>query len=175
MTSFEDVLAKAEGRPESTVSLCLAANLVAQHQQLERDLAVASDKAMSLGEPAPRKAIATRIAELERQMADASAEFRLRAMAPLEWTRFLRTQPTPSKDESEEDWDNRWYEWTLSLVAAVCYEPAMTPEQVGQLVPNLSASQWANLADAAMALNSRRESIPFSAAASALTATSGGE
>lgn len=175
MTSFDEIMAMAEGRPEDTVSLCLAASLVGRHRQLEVALRGASTEALSLGEPAPAKAIAAQLTDLERQMNAASVPFKLRAMSPLEWTRFRRTGPEPVKDESEEDWDNRWHLWVCALVAAVCYDPVMTPEQVEQLVPNLSPSQWATLSDSALALNARRESIPFSAAASALTATSDDE
>jgi hypothetical protein len=108
--------------------------------------------------------------DLRQRMRAASVPFRVRAMPPREWQRFYAARPVRGKAEAEDAWADRYYRWVTELVSASVTDPAMTPEQVDQLVQVLSGKQWDDLSEACWAINGHSVSIPFSAAASALIA-----
>jgi hypothetical protein len=175
VTNIDDVLAQAK-LPEDTVPICLRADLAAEYKRLERDLKGASTEAVSLAEPAPAKSIAKRMEELHAQMRAAETPFNLRALPSQEWAELYGRLPKRGKDEPEEEFRRtKSYPWFAELVARTVIDPAMTVDQVGQLVAVISGGQWNTLADACWTLNAEKEQIPFSVAAFALTAASGVE
>lgn len=171
MTDIAEILARAK-LPEDTVTLCVRADLVAEFEQLETRLRTASRVATSLAEPAEATAIARRMEELRAEMVDSQVEFHLRAwparrFAPI---RDALKAMQPGKDETEEQWADRWHAAICDLVSKAVIEPQMTPEQVAQLADALSDAQWQQLSDAAWNVNSSKLPIPFSVAASATLA-----
>lgn len=168
MTSFDEILESAR-RPEDVVPLCLRGDLVAEFRRLEQDLAGASTVAVSLGERAPAKVIAERMQALRAEMAEAAVPVRIRALEPRAWSDFHATRPTKTAGEDQALFDDRWHAWICDMVARTVVDPPCTAEQVEQLVPRLSHRQWKDLTDACWLINAGEVSIPFSAAASALT------
>lgn len=172
MKTIDEILASAR-RPEDTVPICTRGDLVSQWQALERRLEHAPTAPANLGERAEATVIAEQMAELREQMADAEEQFHLRALPPRQWVKFHATFPVKGKDETDDDYSDRIYAWTCKAVSLTCVQPAMTPEQVDELVPLLSTRQWVGLSNGAVMLNTGEISLPFSVAASALTQDSG--
>lgn len=171
--SIDEILATAR-RPEDTVPICLRGDLVSAFHELERRLPVAATVAANLGERAEVSVIAEQMQALREEMAEAEVPFLLRALPPKQWTKFHLTHPNEKgKDETPEAFEERVYRWTCEAVALTCVEPAMTPEQVDELVPLLSTRQWFDLYQRAITLNTGDVSVPFSEAASELTRRTG--
>lgn len=168
MTSFDEILADAK-RPELPVHLCLRGDLVGQHRDLELRLQSASRVAPNLKERSEASVLAEQIRDLEAQIAASKRTFWLRAMDPRDWSDFWAEKPERGKEEEEAAFKGRWYVWVCQLVSKCAFDPVMTPEQVDQLVPNLSGQQWDELSDTAYGLNAKGVVVPFSLAASVLT------
>lgn len=166
MTSFEDILAQAR-LPETSVSLCLRGDLDAQWRELTRKLEGASRTAASLGERSEASTIAEQILALEAEMSASTVAFTLRADTAKDWSDFQATRPT-KKDDQDETFTARWFDWVCRMVSRAAVDPVMSPEQVGQLCDRISGAQWDELSDAAWNLNSRSATVPFSYAASAM-------
>jgi hypothetical protein len=173
MKTIDEILATAR-RPEDTVRLCLRGDLVSAFQELERRLPDAATVAANLGERAEASVIAEQMQALREQMAEAEVPFLLRALPPKEWARLQLTRPGEKpKNETDDEYGDRAYQWACVIVAASSVEPAMTAEQVDELVPLLSAKQWSDLYTRSILVNTGDVSVPFSAAASELTRDSG--
>lgn len=156
---------------ETTVPLVLGGQYLEQIRQLEAQLRDAAPPA-SLAERNPATAIVEQIAALQEQMRGTEVDFRLRSMGGRAWDRFKFTQPTRAKDEDDDAFAERFFAWMCRLVSLTCVEPVMTPEQVAELVDRMPGSSWDTLSEAAWGLNSGKVSVPFSAAAYALTSGS---
>lgn len=172
MKTIDEILASAR-RPEVAVPICLRGDLVSQWQDLERRAEHASTAPTNLGERAEASVIAEQMAALHKEMADAEEPFLLRALPPRDWIKFHATYPVRGKDEADEAFSDRLYAWTCQAVALTCVQPAMTAEQVDELVPLLSARQWTELQNRTLLVNTGEVTVPFFAAASDPTPTTG--
>lgn len=164
---FDDVK-KLASRPTRIVSLCLAGELVEQIDDLERQLAQAQAPT-SLGDASPKRTIAEAILALQDQMREAMVDFHLRALPAREWSVFFADRPERKENESAEDWEPRHFAWWSEMVSRTCVDPAMTAEQVGELVDLLHHRAWAQLSTHAYLLNMGEVDVPNSVAASELT------
>ena len=173
MPTFDEVMALA-APPQDTVSLCLAGDLLAELHDLQRRLPTAPALAASLAERSPAAAIEDQIADVRQRMQAATVTFRLQRIHPRAWTTFYAGRPMRDLvEESEDAWNDRWFDWLTDLVARTCIDPVMTAEQVATLVDQLNAESWSELSEAAWALNTGKVSVPFSVAVSATTQNSG--
>jgi hypothetical protein len=170
---IEAILGEATPQ-ERTVPLLLRGDLRARWDQLEHELDAAPAEAISLGDIAPAKRVAQQMEDLREQIKAAEVPFRLRALPPREWAKFLDAKPE-RKEQTDDEWADIWHAYICQMVAVCCVEPVMSAEQVDRLVPVLSNQQWTDLSNAAWRLNSEREAVPFSVAASALTQIDGGK
>jgi hypothetical protein len=155
---------------EATVPLVLGGQYLTQIRALETELAKARDPE-SLGERNPRVAIAEQIEALRKEMAGTAVDFQLRSMPGRQWEKFKFLRPTRAKDEDEDAFVDRFFTWTCQMVSKTVTDPAMSPEQVAELVDQMPGSSWDELAEAAFDLNAGKVSVPFSAAAFAATLT----
>lgn len=164
MPSFDEVLAQA--RPKTvTVQVCLRGDLLAAHEQAERDLAEArrSDETQNAYGQAPE--IARRVQDLEAEIDKAQVEFTFTAVGQKRWTDLYVQQ---GLEEETPESDPRFISWMLEAVAASISEPAMTVDQADKLFSVLNFGQWQHLWQACLAANVQGTSVPFSAAASAV-------
>lgn len=173
MPTFDEILAQAS-LPEDTVTLCLNGVLANQVHDLERQL-LNAQAPTSLGERSQASVIAEQIEALREQMRASEVDFRLRALPGREWRKLHNRLPVRSQSSSDEEFNDRFFAWTTELVSRSCFEPAMAPEQVIDLVDRLPGSSWDALSGAAWALNAGKVNVPFSSAVSALTQISGSE
>jgi hypothetical protein len=171
--SIGDVLARAR-KPEDSVTLCLRGDIVAEYEDLKRQLAGASEAVESLGDVSPAATIRQRMADLAGEMVSESVTFRLRAMPSKDWSDLFAVMPEPPKpaegsedipDEAAAAFRDAWHNWVCTILAGTCYEPGMTTDEADQLAVALSKPQWDELTNAAYGLNTEKQTIPFSVAA----------
>lgn len=162
---FADVIAQA-ALPETSVALCLRRDLNSQWRDLERKLQTANTETASIAERSEKSIVAEQMEALRKEMAIHEVTFRLRALPALEWNRFEASLPQRNKEETAEDFlTTRFYPRVAELLSRCSVDPAMTPDQVNQLVDVISGGDWNALSTAVWALNDQREGVPFSAAA----------
>lgn len=167
MTDFEALLAKAKLR-ESTVTLCLREDLVAQYERLDAQLRTADRQPVSLGDRSPAAVIAEQMEALRQEMLAAEQTFLMRAWPARKWAAYRDSMPARQKGQTDAEYAETWHAAVCDMVSRVCVDPVMTPQQVEQLVDHLSEAQWLKLSNAAWDINSTGQAIPFSVAASAI-------
>jgi hypothetical protein len=165
---IEDLIAAATLR-ETTVPLCLAGHLVAEYEDLERQL---SDAATLVGQSlagSPRVPIAERIEELRAEMAQHLVNFRFRALGGTGWSDLLAAHPDPGRAF-------KLATFVPAAISACAIGPEMTPEQYLRLEARLSHGQREALFDAVWTLNTvAQAAVPFSLLASATASGRTGE
>ncbi|MFV2094820.1 hypothetical protein ACFHW1_04925 [Micromonospora sp. LOL_014] len=159
--------------PERTVPVCLQADLVAEHELAERQLAEATRRASdSLAGGSGMREIAERIEALRVEMQDHTIDFRLRAMPRPRWKAFIAAHPPRKDDAGKVDERDRAIGVNTetffdALVRASVVEPELDASDWDLLLDErLTDRQFDELADAAWGLNRRDVDVPFSPAAS---------
>jgi hypothetical protein len=166
VANFDDIKKKAS-LPVRVVPLCLAGELVEEHAQLERQLAELKP-ATSL-EGSGKQTILEALDAVRERMVDATVDFHLKALPARPWALFYSGMPARKEAESDEEWEPRIFAWQADMVSRVCVDPAMTADQVGELVDIIHARSWSVLANAAFMVNMGGIDIPNSVAVSDLT------
>lgn len=180
MTEFKTLLAAAK-LPERTVPICLRGDLVAEFEDLERQLEEALRTPANSAEGDGSTAIAERMEQLRAEMRDHTYPFRLRAMKRPRWHAFCAEHPPRKGDDGEIDPMDR-----VRLVNVETFYPALVRQSV--VDPVLEDAEWTllldealtdhqfgELAQAAWDLNREDVDIPFSRAAFRMTRGSGAE
>ncbi len=182
MTTFSDLLASSK-LPERSVPICLRGDLVAQHEELARQLKAAQDGARdSLDAGADVGALAERVEDLEAEMRAATYGFRLRAL-PRPKFRELINQHPPRRNDDDGKVDERdvyvgvntdtFYD---ALIRRCVVDPDLPEGQWRELLEErLTDQQYDALARAAWGINRSEVDIPFSRAASLLSRRTGAE
>lgn len=197
-----EALLRSSRRPERTVPICLRGDLVAEFEELDRQLAEETAKAKTIADTDRRLnsnpyAAAQRVAEamavLREQMAAATVAFRLRALPPARWA-ALRNEHPPRKGEDGKTLESDSVGINIDtffepLIRESIVYPALS-EQVWEMLMGraepteddpdadkrgLSDGQIDSLGGAAWWLNRREVDIPFSRAASRMMQSSGSE
>ncbi|GAA3416226.1 hypothetical protein [Streptosporangium vulgare] len=172
-SAIADIIGQVK-RPEKTVPICLAGDLQAEFEDLERDLAIARDKpaegTLAGGSNPIATTIAQQIVELRERMREHTTVFRFRGLPRKAWSDLVAE--CPPGDDAKEGADVDWETFGVALVAACVVEPTMTVEDAGQLAEVLTQAQWDSLFAAAYSVNKRDVDVPFSYAASAVLQTS---
>jgi hypothetical protein len=169
--------------PERSVPVCLQADLVAEFETAERDLAEAQRNTRdSLAAGTKVRELSERIEALRARMLEHTIDFRLRAMPRPQWRKLLAEHP-PRKntaDGSVVDDDillginsETFFD---ALLHASVVEPELDDEDWSLLLDEkLTDAQWGTLTNAAWSLNRKDVDVPFSSAASKTPASSGDE
>lgn len=164
--NIDEVLAQATPKT-TTVRVCLRGDLLAQHEQLERELAEARrlDEVENRHVEAP--GIARRLQELEAEIDKAQVEFTFAAVGQKAWTDLgAEHPPTDADREAGLDFNGRTF--PVAAIAASAVDPKMSVEHSAKLFEKLNFGQWQLLWGACLAANVEGTSVPFSAAASAV-------
>ena len=156
-------------RREVSFSLCLAGDLVAEHQALEAEL----DALMNQGgwtaapddDANPAVVLAAQILDVQKRMAEHTVDLRLRALKRAEWDGLLDAHP------AREGRDEAWNLSSLlpAIIAACLCDPEMTEAQVDDLLDVINDGQRQALGAAAFEVNQEATTVPFSERASAVT------
>jgi uncharacterized small protein (DUF1192 family) len=168
--NFKTMLAEAK-LPERTVQVCLRGDLVAAHEEAERQLEQAQ-KAQSdslagsgVGE------LADRIEALEAEMHESAVTFTLRAMARSQWRELMNSHPPRRKPDSDDVVDEDLVGLNVEtfypdLIRRCLVDPELDDEDWTALLDVLTSRQYDEIAGAAWAVNRHEVDIPFSPAAS---------
>jgi hypothetical protein len=160
--------------PEHSITLCLRGKLVAEHERLSAQLAGMSTAPTNLAGDSPGRDIADRLVQLQEEMREHEKVFSFQAVTPRGKWRVLRgKQPVRTEPVDEDAYGDQFHAWLTEVVAASSLDPVMTVEQVRRLADRLSNGQWSKLSNAAWSVNEDDQGIPFSAAASVLSRSSG--
>jgi hypothetical protein len=160
--------------PEHSVTLCLKGKLVAEHERLSAQLAGMTADPTNLAGDSPGRDLADRLVQLREEMLAHERAFSFQAVTPRGKWRVLRgKQPVRTEGIDEDAYADQFHAWLCDVVAASSLDPVMTGEQVRRLADRLSNGQWSKLSNAAWNVNEDDQGIPFSAAASVLSRSSG--
>lgn len=178
MSSIKEKLKKAK-LPERTVTLCLNGDLVAEHEQLERELSQAKKSSANSLAGDGSAEIAERIEALEAQMLEATETFVLRALPQRKvpgddrptWDELIKRNAPRRGDDGEiveEDREGLLNKATFSddMIRSCTISPEMDDEDWQNLFAALSDRQYVDLSNAAWLLNRGEINVPFSRAAS---------
>lgn len=176
MSAVSDLISQVK-RPEKTTQVCLAGDLAAEHEGLERDLQLASEQpsegggSLAGGKNPLATELAKQIMALREKMREHTVVFRFRGLPRRQYSDItVKCAPTPEAKAEGADVD--WEAFSVELVAACAIEPPMTVEEAGDLADVLTQAQWDSLVNAAFAVNKRDVDLPFSYVASAILQTS---
>jgi hypothetical protein len=163
---IEKVLASV--RPKTTtVRVCLRGDLLAQYEELERDLAEAIWLDMSENRHAEAPVIAAKVTALQEQIKTAEVEFTFTAIGQQAWTDLIVQHPAREQDTDVGlDFDASTF--PMAAVAATCTNPVMTLAQAHTLYERLNGGQWGELWQGCLRANVAGADVPFSLAASAI-------
>jgi hypothetical protein len=144
--------------PERTVPVCLKGSLVAEYEELERQLPAASRDGGSLSEPSEAVTIARRMEALRQEIAASSWTFRFRALPGTGYEELQRRHP-PRKDKQELF---NAETFPIALISACCADPPMTEDHVRRFKATVSDKQYWDVYDTAVAVNRASVDVPFS-------------
>lgn len=186
---------KAARLPECTVPICLRGDLVAEFEELERQLTESLRTPADSLEGDGSGSIAERMEELRQQMLDETTPFRLRALPKPKWRKFVGSHPPRETEDGKIDARDQALGVNVdtffdALIRRSVVDPALDEEDWLDLIGGvrkledgteeevegvLTSRQFDDLGNAAWGLNRREISIPFSPAASRMTRDSGTE
>lgn len=172
-----DAILDGAKKPETKVPLCLRSDLQVEWEKLEAELQVedrAEPQTLAKATSKRAKELAEQVRALQAEMEKATVTVTLRAMDRAPWKELQSAHP-PRKD-SAVDWrlgfnPDTYYD---ALIGASIVDPVLDEERLAKLLDRLTAGQFDNLANAAWNLNRSDVSVPFSATASRIAASSGG-
>lgn len=172
--SFTDLL-KGAKLPQTSVPVCLRADLTADFEAAERELEALTKQPRKDDSLAgsPAGVLARRIEELQQEMAAATYPFVLRALPKSKWRALVAEHP-PRKDEKgdplPEDSEVGIHRDAFldALLKVSVIDPVMTEEEWAEFVEKITDRQYSDLCDEAWFLNRGEVSVPFSRVASLL-------
>lgn len=159
---------KAATRPETSVAIPTAGHLIADHEDLDRQLEeLLRNAPKSLAGPPPEaREVAERIAEVEAGIGASVVDFRVRAMGKTAW-RKLVAEHAPRPDNEADLRAGHNVETFAEVATRKCViEPAMDQATWDDFIDNLSDGGYEQLTDAMWKVNRSSVSVPFSRAAS---------
>jgi hypothetical protein len=170
---------KAARLPERIVPICFRGDLVAEFQQLERELEEAqSSKTDSLDSGAG--ALLERMEAIQAEMRESTYDVRLRAMPHPDFMALTAKHPPRRNDDGsivDEDEGLRVNAdtfWEPFIRASIIDPELPTAGDWDEFVAGITDHQYNELGVAALNLNRGAVSVPFSLAASSMKRTSDG-
>lgn len=167
-------LIKSAKRAERTVPICTRGDLVAGHEELNRQLDTASrtGKGSLAGNQVAIEAAAA-IERLEAEMADSVVEIRLRALPRKSWAAMVAKHSPRKDNETDARAGYNVDEFAAAALRASVVAPELEDDTWEYLVDEvLSDGQYEQLTTAMWELNRSGVSVPFSRAASRIRAVS---
>lgn len=162
-----DAALAAAALPETTVELCLRGDLVAQVDDLERQLRDLKTNTSTMANLGAARKLAERIEEHRAAMVAASVVFTVRGLTRDAWTRLVAACPPRDGDATDRSLGYNQETFWPALLRASVITPALTGEQWDKLTGALSAGQYDQLVNACLQVSRRKVDVPFSFAASA--------
>lgn len=153
-------------RRQGSIDVCLRADLVAEHDRLDAELARLQGDggwtATSLTDVNPVIALAQQIAELEAEMLEATVTFQFQALKRSEWETLTEAHPARAQHDERFNWDT----FPPALISASLIDPPMTVDEVTALFDEVNEGTRTLLTGAAWDVNQEASTVPFSQRAS---------
>ncbi|MEU4399783.1 hypothetical protein [Micromonospora orduensis] len=155
--------------PETTVSLCLRADLVAEYEQVQAERAKAQEQASGslAGSGGAVQDLDGQLEVRRREMAESTLTLTLRALSSHRYQQLLDEHPPRVTDGVLEPRDRLGFNadtFFLALARACVVAPALDSEDWEALVGDdgtLTDGQVSKLCNAAYALNRKDVDLPF--------------
>ncbi|TYB69743.1 hypothetical protein FXF51_06155 [Nonomuraea sp. PA05] len=165
MASIDDLLGQMR-LPERTFNLCTRADLQGEWEQAEQTLARAELQARDslVGNSAEVRELASRVQDLEAEMAAHTVAIKLRARTHKEWMDLLAKHPPREGNDNDGAFNSATF--GPALLAECAVDPVMSEEQAGKLVDSMSTGQWNDLFNTLWGLNRSGVDVPKSRRAS---------
>lgn len=172
MSDIADILAEAENPAYTRVvvaRILLRQDLLAEHEELEADLAAALQGDLRENRSPTAPVISARIVELEAEIEAAKREFRFRSIGHRAWADLMADHP-PTKDQlkSFPRIDHNPETFPVAAIAASCVDPVMTVADATTLERVLNDTQFNVLLVKCVEANTGGVDTPKSAAASGI-------
>lgn len=169
------VLAKAR-LPERSVSLCVRGDLVAQLQDLQRQLVDAERDQETAGSLDGGQAVvlAGQIEALRDEMAEHMLDLTVRALPRRKWDALVAQHPAQEGNDAHRTLGMN-PDTFFDALLRISVLPALDDDDWAQLEETLSTGQWQELNNTAWLVNQRDVSVPFSQRASRILASSAPE
>lgn len=170
MTDIAGLIRSAK-RPRTTVTICLDGELQQQWDDLHDQLTRAAVKATRVAEPSladlgEAAELTEQIELLEEQLSGRQITFGLEAMSHTDYRMLVDDHPP--RPDHDVDKSNGFNVATLFpvLVRVCTVEPVLDDDDWDLLLEALSSGQFDSLVTAALVVNRRKVSVPFSSTVS---------
>lgn len=166
---IEDAFAEAK-LPERTVLVCLRLDLVAQMEQMDKELAEAKRTGEdSLAGGSRLRGLAERLEALTAEMNEKSVQFRLRALGRRPYRKLRDKHPPREDNDSDRMAGFNQDNFHEALLRASVAEPDLDDAQWRRFLDDMiTQGQYETLYLTALSLNHRDVDVPFSRTASAI-------
>jgi len=170
MTTIDEVFAFATPVTR-TVELCLAGELQAEWEELDRKrtrLLQASPGDSLIGGAGSEelRKVEKRMEDLRKRMEKATVTFKIRGLPKRRWSDLCAQHP-PRKEDTEAGRDYNAETLPVAALAECCVEPKMTREQAERLIDEvLTQAQWDELWFAVLRANNFKIDVPKSVSSS---------
>lgn len=162
----------AQTKPvEVVVPLCVAGDLYAEHERLERELEQAQGKPRKLSDPDPAPAIAKKVQAVEAKMREHTYDFVFVKVD--NWLDLIDEHGPREGKERQERWNPTTFPPAAVSASAVSPEGMRDAETFAAFWDKLSQGQRRELFDGAFRANEEAADVPFSVIASAALSRSG--
>ena len=183
MSDIKALLEKKAKRPERTMHVCVAADLVDKHQTLNAELAelLAEERrsgkggSRRLNDASESRKKADEITALEAEMADASVEIRLRAVPAFEWREWRNNNQAREGVELDERLGVNSDELIGDMVRRCIVDPEFDDDDWATWTREVAAAEQLSLAILVFSMHEQRVDVPKSPLASLVTAGSDGD
>lgn len=167
-----DELIRGVRLSEAHVPLCLRGDLLASREALERKLAEAHqlDQVNSLASGGAARQVAEELEQLLAEIERNTHLFRFRALPRQEFRALQDKHPPRPDSDVDRAIGGNMETLQAPLIEACCIDPAMTLQQVEELLDVLSEGQAMELFGCALTLNRSRADLPKFETASGILA-----
>lgn len=153
---------KAARRPEKVVQVCLRGDLQADFDQTKRELdGLAETPGDALNAGTQRRELQDRLRAIRDEMADASVDFRLRAVSRPRWSELVAKFPPRDGNARDKMMGVNEDELAAAIIREGIVDPELDDEDWAALEDALTESQYLELGNAAWELNKAPVSVPF--------------
>ena len=170
MTSIKERLAAAR-LPERSLQVCLRGDLVAEFDDLERQLQEARQtpgrRRLNAGSDAAE--IVEKMEALQEQMAAEMIDVRLRALPQAEWQALYRKYPPADDNDGDKAMGVNLVDFMAEAIPACIIEPELDEEDWARLNEVLCAADYDRLLTAVWDVNRSGVDVPKSQLASLVT------
>lgn len=160
--SVKQLLSEAQ-RAVRTVDVCTRADLVDEAERLEARIERAKASAGDSLAGAPDVSdLDARLAELKEEMADASITFKIRGLAERKYTQLIAQHPPRAGNDGDKAMGFHVDDVVEQLIRLGTEEPKLDLDDWTLLLEDvLNKATYAQLTNAAWAVNARDVSVPF--------------